>query len=337
MCGTSQAHRVQDKSGGMVIRYGVAACGIAQILACGAAFAQAWPAKSVRVIVPMATGGGSDIVARIMSSKLSETLEQQFIVDNRGGGGGLIGIGMAVKSPADGYTLMLISGSVPATIAAHKPAYDAIGGLSGVIRVGYSPLVLVVHPAVPVKSAKELIAFVRARPGQLSFVVPGVGSLTHLAMEHLMSLTQMRMLNVPYKSTGLGMPDLISGQVQVMMTGLLPVSPHIQSGRLRALAVSTAQRWPTQRDWPALAETVPGFDVESWFAFLAPKGTPATVIARLNTEMNKILQDTAVRKLFDTQGMAVAGGTADDVDRRMRSEHERWAKIIRDANIRIEG
>jgi tripartite-type tricarboxylate transporter receptor subunit TctC len=285
----------------------------------------------------MATGGGSDIVARIMSGKLSETLGQQFIIDNRGGGGGLIGIGMAVKAPPDGYTLMLISGSVPATIAAHKPPYDAIGGLSGVVRVGYSPLVLVVHPSVPVKSARELIALARARPGQMSFVVPGVGSLTHLAMEHLMSITQMRMLHVPYKSTGLGLPDLMSGQVQVMMTGLVPVSPHIQSGRLRALAVSTAQRWPTQRDLQALAETVPGFDVESWFAFLAPKGTPPAVIARANAEMNKILQDAEVRKLFDTQGMAVAGGTPEDVDRRMRGEHERWAKIIRDANIRIEG
>jgi tripartite-type tricarboxylate transporter receptor subunit TctC len=175
-----------------------------------------------------------------------------------------------------------------------------------------------------------------ARPGQLSFVVPGVGSLTHLAMEHLMSITQMRMLHVPYKSTGLGMPDLLSGQVQVMMTGLLRVSPHMQSGRLRALAVSTAQRWPPQRDLPALAATVPGFDVESWFAFVAPRGAPAALIARLNAELNKILQDAEVRKLFDAQGMAVAGGTADDVDRRMRGEHERWGKIICDANLHID-
>lgn len=328
-----------------MIRYRAATVIMLQMLACAAAHAQststgsgqAWPVKSVRVIVPMATGGGSDMVARITSTKLSETLGQQFIVDNRGGGGGLIGIGMAVKAPPDGYTLMLISGSVPATIAAHKPPYDAIGGLSSVIRVGYSPLVLVVHPAMPVKSAKEFIALVRARPGQLSFVVPGVGSLTHLAMEYLMSLTQMRMLHVPYKSTGLGMPDLLSGQVQVIMTGLLPVAPHMQSGRLRALAVSTAQRWPTQRELPTLSETVPGFEVESWFAYVAPKGTPAAVIARLNTELNRILLETEMRKLFDVQGMAVAGGTPEDADRRLRSEHERWAKIIREANIRVEG
>ena len=316
-------------------RYGLAVLGVLQVLLCSTALAQAWPAKSVRVIVPMATGGGSDIVARMMSTRLSETLGQQFIVDNRGGGGGLIGIGMAVKSPADGYTLMLISGSVPATIAAHKLPYDAIGGLSGIVRVGYSPLMLVVHPVVPAKTAREFIALVRARPGQMSYAVPGVGSLTHLAMEYLMTLTQMRMQHVPYRSTGLATPDLLSGQVQVMMTGLLPLQPHVQSGRLRALAVSTAQRWPTQREVPALAETIPGFDVESWFAFVAPRDVPPPVLARLNAEMNKILQDAEVHKLFDAQGMAVAGGTTEDADRRMRNERDRWAKIIRDANIRI--
>ncbi len=313
------------------------ASGVVGALACTVAQPQSWPMKAVRVIVPMAAGGGSDSVARIMSAKLGDALGQQFVVDNRGGGGGLIGIGMAVKAAPDGYTLMLISGSVPATIAAHKPPYDAIGGLSGVIRVGYSPLTLVVHPSIPPKTAKELIAFVRERPGQLSFVVPGVGSLTHLAMEYLMSLTQMRMLHVPYKSTGLGMTDLLSGQTQVMMTGMLPVLPYVQAGRLRAVAVSTAQRWPAQKAIPALSETVPGFDVESWFAFVAPKGMPSAVIARLNGEMNKMFQDADLRKTLDAQGMAVAGGTAEDVERRMRVEHDRWAKILRESNIKIQG
>ena len=313
------------------------ACALAGLSTAALAQQSIWPVKPVRVIVPMAAGGGSDSVARIMSAKLSEAVGQLFVVDNRGGGGGLIGIGMAVKASADGYTLMLISGSVPATIAAHRPPYDAIGGLSGVIRVGYSPLTLVVHPSIPVTTTKEFIAFVRGRPGQLAYVVPGVGSLTHLAMEYLMSLTQMRMLHVPYKSTGLGMTDLLSGQTQVMMTGMLPVLPHVQSGRLRAIAVSTGQRWPAQRSLPALAETVPGFDVESWFAFVAPKGTPGAVIARLNGEMNKMFQDAELRKTLDAQGMAVAGGTAEDVDRRMRAEHDRWARILREANIKIEG
>lgn len=308
-------------------------------LACG--FAQAaqppnWPVRPVRVIVPMGPGGGSDIVARLMSAKLSESFGQQFVVDNRGGGGGLIGIGMAVKAPPDGYTVMLISGSVPASVAAHKPPYDAIGGLAGIARVAFSPLCLVVHPSIPVKTAQEFIAHARSRPGQLSFVVPGVGSLTHLATEYMMTLTQIKMQHVPYKSTGLGMSDLLSGQTQVMMTGLSPVVPQIQSGKLRALAVTTAARWPSQPQIPALSETLPGFEVESWFAFVAPRATPAAIVARINAELNRHLQDPEFRKTLDAQGLAAAGGTSEDVDRRMRTEVERWSRIIREANIRVE-
>jgi len=301
-----------------------------------AAQAPNWPTRPVRVIVPMGPGGGSDIVARLMSAKLGESFGQQFVVDNRGGGGGLIGVGMAVKSTPDGYSVMLISGSVPATVAANRPAYDAIGGLTGIARVAYSPLCLVVHPSLPVKTTQEFIAYARSKPGQLSFVVPGVGSLTHLATEYMMTLTQIRMQNVPYKSTGLGMSDLLSGQTQVMMTGLSPVVPQIQSGKLRALAVTTAARWPAQPQIPALSETLPGFEVESWFAFVAPKGTPAAIVSRMNAELNRHLQEAEFRKLLEAQGLAAAGGTPDDVDRRMRSEVERWGKIIRDANIRVE-
>jgi len=295
-----------------------------------------WPTRPIRVIVPMGPGGGSDIVARLMSARLSESFGQQFVVDNRGGGGGLIGIGMAVKSTPDGYAVMLISGSVPAAIASHKPSFDAIGGLTGIARVAFSPLCLVVNPSLPVKTTQEFIAYARARPGQLSFVVPGVGSLTHLATEYMMTLTQIKMQHVPYKSTGLGMSDLLSGQTQVMMTGLSPVVSQIQSGKLRALAVTTAARWPAQPQIPALSETLPGFDVEPWFAFVAPKGTPAAIVSRINAELNRHLQDPDFRRTLEAQGLAAAGGTPLDVDRRMMSEVERWGKIIKDANIRVD-
>ena len=301
-----------------------------------AADAPQWPTRPVRVIVPMAAGGGSDTVARIMSQRASEHFGQQFVVDNRGGGGGLIGIGMAVKAIPDGYSMMLISGSVPATVAAHKPPYDAIGGLAGIIRVGYSPLVLVVHPTIPAKTVNEFIGYARARPNQLSFVVPGVGSLTHLATEYLMSLTQIKMQHVPYKSTGLGMNDLLSGQLQVMMTGLSPVVSHIQTGKLRGLAVTTGSRWPAQPDLPTLSATVAGFEVESWFAFVAPRNTPRNVIATVNGAMNRHLQDPGLRSTLEAQGVAAAGGTPEDVDGRMRSEVVRWSKIIQEANIRVD-
>lgn len=304
-------------------------------IAAEAAQPSEWPARPVRVIVPMGPGGGSDIVARMMSAKLSEAFGQQFVVDNRGGGGGLIGIGLAVRSSPDGYTLMLISGSVSATVAANKPSFEVIGALTGVARVAYSPLCLVVHPSLPVASTKEFIDYARSREGKLSFVVPGVGSLTHLATEYMMTLTRIRMQHVPYKSTGLGMNDLLSGQVQVMMTGLSPVVPHVQAGKLRALAVTTAARWPGQPQIPALSEALPGFDVESWFAFVAPRGTPADVVRRINAELNRQLKDGEFRKLIDARGLAPAGGPPEDVDRRMKSEVERWGKIIKDANIAV--
>lgn len=301
----------------------------------GSAQTADWPVRPVRVIVPMGPGGGSDIVARMMSAKLSETFGQQFVVDNRGGGGGLIGIGTAVRSTPDGYTLMLISGSVPATVAAHKPSYDVVGGLTGVARVAFSPLCLVVHPSLPATTTKEFIDHARLRAGQLSFVVPGVGSLTHLATEYMMTLARIRMQHVPYKSTGLGMNDLLTGQVPVMMTGLSPVVPQIQAGKLRALAVTTAQRWPANPQIPALSETIAGFDVESWFAFVAPKGTPADVVQRMNADLNRHLKDPDFRKLMDARGLAAAGGPPADVDRRMASEVDRWSRIIREANIVI--
>jgi tripartite-type tricarboxylate transporter receptor subunit TctC len=295
-----------------------------------------WPTKTVRIIVPMATGGGSDSVARLIAPKLNEQLSQPFIVDNRGGGGGLIGISMAVKSPPDGYTIMLISGSVPATIAAHKPDYDPIGNLAGIIRVGFSPLLLVSHPSIPVKNTKELIKFIQSKPNQLLFGVPGSGSLTHLATAYLMSITNTKMQHVPYKSTGYGMSDLLSGRTQVMMTGLSPMLPFIQNGKLRPIAVSTLNRWPAQPEIPALSETISGFDVESWFAFVTPKSTPSNIVSKLNTEINKLLNDQLVRKSFDALGIAVAGGGADDVDKRMRSEIDRWTQLIRDSKIQID-
>lgn len=299
--------------------------------------AQSYPSKPIRMIIPFSAGGAADVPGRIVTQKLTESLKQQVLVDNRPGAGSTIGADAAAKAAPDGYTIFMISNTHFVSAALHKKlAYDSLNDFTPVTQITSAPNVLVVHPSLPVKSVNSFFAFARARPGQLSFVVPGVGSLTHLAMEYLMSRTQLRMLHVPYKSTGLGMTDLLSGQIQVMMTGLLPVMPYVQSGRLRAIAVSTAQRWPAQPEIPALAESIAGFDVESWFAFVAPKGTPTAVISRLNTDMNKLLQEPTLRKSFDAQGMSVAGGTSEDVDKRMRSEHDRWAKIIIDAKLRID-
>jgi tripartite-type tricarboxylate transporter receptor subunit TctC len=295
-----------------------------------------YPIRPVRIVVPMAAGGGSDSVARITAQRLTERFGQQFVVDNRGGGGGLIGIGIAVQAPPDGYTIMLVSGSYPASVATHKPENDPINNLAPIVKLGFSPFALAVTPALPPKTVKEFIDYARTRPGQLSYLVPGVGSLTHLVTERFAHQAGIKMLHVPYKSTGLGLPDLLKGEIHVILGGLAPILPHIQQGRLRGLAVSTAKRWYAVPDIPTLSETLPGFEAESWFGLVAPKRTPATIVARLNEAANQMLAEPQTRKALDAHGIAPSGGSADEFDKLIRADHARALKVVKEANIRAE-
>jgi tripartite-type tricarboxylate transporter receptor subunit TctC len=284
--------------------------------------------------VPFAPGGGSDITARQVAQKFSEQFRQQFVVDNRGGASGLIGMELTVKAPPDGYTIMVMSGSFAATPATHKPAFDPINNILPVAEVGFTPFVLSVHPSLPVKSAKELIALARARPGQLNYVTPGVGSLTHLATELLINMTKIDMVGVAYKSTGAALPDLLSGQLQLIVGSLLPTLPHIQSGKLRALAVTTAKRWYSLPSVPPLNETLPGYEVELWFGVMVPRGTPPAVIDRLNAAVNRFLQEPDMKKNLEAQGMVPSGGTAQRFGERIRKDYDRWVKVVREQNIK---
>src|SRR5688572_15456238 len=208
-----------------------------------ATLAQQYPSKPVRVIVPFAPGGGSDITARQFSAKLSEYLGQQFVVENRGGAGGLIGMEATARAAADGYTIMMMSGSFSATSAVQQPAFDPINSIVAVAEFGYTPFVLTIHPSLPAKSTKELIALARSTKGGLSYAGTGTGGATHLATELFSSMAKIKMVAIQYKSTGAAMSDLLSGQVPVIVGSLLPVTPHLSSGRLRGLAVTTAKRW----------------------------------------------------------------------------------------------
>jgi tripartite-type tricarboxylate transporter receptor subunit TctC len=296
----------------------------------------AYPSRPVRIVVPMAAGGGSDSIARLTAQRLGERFGQQFVVDNRGGGGGMIGIGIAVNAAPDGYTLMLVSGSFPASVATHKPENDPINNLAPVVKIGYSPFMLAVHPSLPAKSVKELIEYVRARPGQLSYPVPGVGSLTHLVTETFAQQNGMKMVHVPYKSTGLGMPDLLKGETHLIMGGLLPILPHVQQGRLRALAVTTAKRWYAVPDVPTVSETMPGFEAESWFGLVAPKRTPGAIVSRINQATNQMLSEPEAKKAMEAQGVAPAGGTPAQFDAVIRTEYTRSIAVVKAANIRAE-
>lgn len=313
-----------------------AACAAAALGATTYVQAQQYPAKIVRVIVPFAPGGGSDISARRFSAKLSEVLGQQFVVDNRGGAAGLIGMEQTARATPDGYTIMIMSGSFGATSATHQPAFDPINAIVPVVEFGVTPFVLTVHPSVPVKSTKELVALAKAKPGDLTYANTGIGGMTHLATEYFNTVAGIKMVGVPYKSTGAGMADLLSGQVPIIIGSLLPVVPHFKTGKLRALGVTTEKRWYSLPDVPAIAETYPGFDVVLWFGAMAPRGTPQPIIERLNGAVNQILKMEDVKTSLDREGMQATGGSPEAFGKRIRSDYERWVKLVKDANIVIK-
>ncbi len=303
-------------------------------LVCGLAMAQQYPTKPVRVIVPFAPGGGSDITARQFSAKLTEYMGQQFAVDNRGGAGGLIGMELTAKSPADGYTIMMMSGSFSATSAVQQPAFDPINNIIAVAEFGYTPFVLTVHPSLPSKSVKELISLARTTKGGLSYAGTGTGGATHLATELFSNMAKIKMVAIQYKSTGAAMADLLSGQVPVIVGSLLPVTPHLKTGRLRALGVTTAQRWHTLPDVPAIAETLPGYEVVLWFGTMTPRGTPQPIIDALNAGINKALQDPTIKKNLEGAGMKPSGGTPQHFDDRIRKDYERWTKVVKAVGLK---
>ena len=306
----------------------------AQTAAPGAA--QAYPSKPVRVIVPCAPGGGSDITARVMAQKLAEHFGHQFIADNRPGAGGLVGAEVTVKSRPDGYTIMISTSSWLTAAAVYKPAFDPITNLAPIAEIGYNPLVLSVHPSLPSRTTRELVALARSKPGELAVGTPGLGSITHMATELFLSVAKIRALTVPYKSTGPAMTDVIAGRTQFIVGGLVPLQPFIQSGKLRAIAVTTAKRWPTLPEVPTVAETLPGFVVDSWYGTVTPRGTPPAIIERLNGALNKILQHAEMKKNLESQGMATTVGTPEEFNRRIRNDYERWTKVVQRAGIKPE-
>ena len=297
---------------------------------------QQYPAKVVRVIVPFAPGGGSDITARSFSNKLTEYLGQQFIVDNRGGAGGLIGMELTAKAPPDGYTIMMMSGSFSATSAMRQPAFDPINSIVPVAEFGYTPFVLTVHPSLPSKTTKELIALARTTKGGLSYAGTGTGGATHLATELFSSMAKVKMVAIQYKSTGAAMADLLSGQVPVIIGSLLPVTPHVSAGRLRALAVTTAKRWHTMPNVPTIGETVPGYEVVLWFGTMAPRGIPQPVMDTLNGAINKALKDPDIVKTLERDGMIASGGPPSAFGERIRKDYDRWVKVVKEAGIKVE-
>jgi tripartite-type tricarboxylate transporter receptor subunit TctC len=246
----------------------------------------------------------------------------------------LIGMELTARAPADGYVIMMMSASFAATSAVQKPAFDPINAIVPVAEFGYTPFVLTIHPSLPAKTTKELIALARTTKGGLSYAGTGTGGATHLATELFSSMAKVKMVAIQYKSTGAAMADLLSGQVPVIVGSLLPVTPHLPTGRLRALAVTTPKRWHTLPNVPTIAETLPGYDVVLWFGTMAPRGTPQPIIDRLNAGINKALQDPVIKRNLEGDGMMPSGGTPQQFGERIRKDYDRWVKVANEVGLK---
>ncbi len=301
-----------------------------------AAQPQPYPNKPVKVIVPFAPGGGSDIVARALTTKLTEGLGQPFIIENRGGAGGMVGMEVAAKSPPDGYTILIMSDSFPVIAATHKPAWDPVNSLVAVAQISGAPFGLIVHPSVPASSVAEFIALAKTKPNAYSYGSSGNGGLTHLISEMFAQMADIKMVHVPYKSTGAAMPDFLSGTIQVYVGNVSPLLPHIQQGKLKLLAVTNAQRWPLLPDVPTIGETVKGFGADPWFGLFVPRGTPQPIIDRLNAAVNKSLAEEEVRKNYAGQGMLPRAGTPAAFNDIVRADYTRWLKVVQDIGFKPE-
>ena len=294
-----------------------------------------YPAKPIRFVVPFAPGGGTDIIGRIVAQQLHENLGQPVVVDNRGGAGSTLGTDIVTKAPADGYTMLL--GNISLAFNAwlfKKLPYNAIKDLAPVTLVAVQPNIVVIHPSVPAKSIKEFTDYARSQPGKLSFASAGAGSGTHLEGEMLKDRLKIDLLHVPYKGTGPALTDLIGGQVQMMVSTFASALPHVKSGRLRALGVTSAKRSPAAPDIPTLEESgVPDYDYSTWYALFVPAGTPRTVIDNLNQATRKVLASDDMKQKFDEQGLEPLSSTPAELAAYLRSETEKWGQVVRAAGV----
>jgi len=306
---------------------------------CGPAAAQQYPVRPIRMIIGFPPGGGTDIVGRIVGQRLSEVLGQQILPDNRGGASGQIAAELTAKAPPDGYTVMMAHIAAISILPSLYPKmpYDAARDFAPITLVAIGPNLLVVHPSVPVKSVKELVAFAKARPGQLHYASPGAGTVQHLAAELFKLQARVDMLHVPYKGSGQSIVDLIAGHVQLNFDSVPPVLPHVRSGRLRALAVTSEKRFSILPDIPTVTEGgVPGFDMSTWWGLVAPAAVSKDIVARLQAETVKVLREPGVKEKIAFAGADTVGNTADEFGAFIRAERAKYARIVKDANIKLD-
>lgn len=294
-----------------------------------------YPNRPVRIIVPFAPGGGTDFSARVFSTKLSERLGQPVIVENRPGAASTLGTAYGVKSPPDGYTLLVISGSYVVNPSLYKLSFDPVNDVAPIIQLTESGYVLVVHPSVPAQNLVDLIQLMRHRPADVTYASSGQGGHLQVVTEYMLSLAKVSAKHIPYRGTGPAVADVLAGTVNMMFGGTEALMQHVAAGKLRAIAVGTPKRLAAYPDLPTVAEAgVPGYEVVAWHGMLAPRGTPPQIITLLNSHMNAVVRDKVINEKIAPQGVDGAGGTPEQFRSLLKTEIDRYAKVVRDARIK---
>ena len=310
---------------------------LAILLAATTSLAQPYPSKPVRLIVPFSPGGGVDFIARLVGQKLGEALGQQIIVENRPGAGSAIGTEVAIRAAPDGYTLLEISPSYTINPSLQPPKFDPLNDYTPIVLIGKGPFVVVAHPSLPARDAKQLIALARSRPGDVIYGSSGQGTIVHLSTALFLHMAGVTMTHVPYKGGGPALVDVMAGQVQLVFSPPQTGLPHVKAGRVRAIGMTSAQRIPTEPGIPALAETVPGYEATNWHAMIGPKGIPPAVVERIHGEVRKLVARKDVEDTLHASGVFPrGGGSPEEVRALIRKDYEQWRKVIIQAGVKPE-
>lgn len=318
-------------------RIALALIGVLSAVSFHDAQAQAYPTRPVRVIVGFAPGGGTDLIARFIAQKLADSLGQPFVVENKPGAGGLLGAEAGVRSAPDGYTLVMISGSYAVMPSLHRLSFDPVGDISPIVQVAEEPQLLVAYPGLPARSLQEVIALAKRNPGTLTYASSGQGSVSHLSMAFLCAATGIQLLHVPYKGTGPALTDTLAGQTSLFLSGTAPLLPHVRSGKLRALAVTTVKRNPALPDVPTLGESgLAGHDLVLWHGLIGPKGMPRSIVELLNSRVAKVLSLKETAEHFEVDGVTPAGGSPEKFLGLIKRDIARWRQVVAQAGIQAE-
>jgi len=297
------------------------------------AAAQKYPTKPIRLIVPFAPGGGTDIMSRLLSIPVGQAIGQTVVVDNRPGAGGALGAEIAVQSAPDGYTIIMVSSSYTAGGAYRKLRYDPIDGITPIVLIGTTGLVMSINPKIPAKTVEQFIVYAKKRPGELNSASAGVGAVNHLGTEYFNLLTGTKLVHVPYRGGGPALRAVIGNEAQISFTSLVPTLPHVKAGRLRALGITTPKRSPLLPEVPSVSETVPGFDITHWYGMWGPRGMPANIVALWNKEIAKVVHTPEMQRRLRVEGLEPAGGPPSQMYDIVKRDVNKWRGVMKKAHI----